>query len=52
MFLEEDYLYLGKRKTFIPKARVFTGIFKKLVKHQNILDRIFENGVKYMYDNL
>ena len=49
---EEDYLYLGKRKTFIPKARVFTGFFKKLVKHQNILDRIFENDVKYMYDNL
>lgn len=49
---EEDYLYLGKRKTFIPKARVFTGFFKKLVKHQNILDRIFENDVKDMYDNL
>lgn len=49
---EEDYLYLGNRKTFIPKARVFTGFFKKLVKHQELLDKIFENDVKYMYDNL
>lgn len=49
---EEDYLYLGNRKTFIPKARVFTGFFKKLVKHQKELDEIFENDVKYMYDNL
>lgn len=49
---EEDYLYLGKRKTFIPKARVFTGMFKKLSKHQKLLDEIFEKDVKYMYDNL
>lgn len=49
---EEDYLYLGKRKTFIPKARVFTGFFKKLTKHQNILDKIFEKDVKFMYENL
>lgn len=49
---EEDYLYLGNRKTFIPKARVFTGFFKKLIKHQNELDKIFETDVKYMYDNL
>lgn len=49
---EEDYLYLGNRKTFIPKARVFTGFFKKLVKYQKKLDKIFEKDVKYMYDNL
>ena len=49
---EEDYLYLGNRKTFIPKSRVFTGFFRKLVKHQKELDEIFENDVKYMYDNL
>lgn len=49
---EEDYLYLGKRKTFIPKARVFTGFFKKLVKYQHLLDNIFNNDVKFMYDNL
>lgn len=49
---EEDYLYLGKRKTFIPKSRVFTGMFKKIVKHQKLLDEIFETDVKYMYDNL
>lgn len=49
---EEDYLYLGKRKTFIPKARVFTRFFKQLTKHQDILDKIFEKDVKFMYENL
>ena len=34
------------------KSRVFTGFFRKLVKHQKELDEIFENDVKYMYDNL
>ena len=49
---DEDYKYLGKRKSLIPKARVFTGFFKSLVKAQEELDKIFENDVKYMYDNL
>lgn len=49
---EEDYLYLGKRKSLIPKARVFTVFFKKLSKHQNELDKIFENDVLFMYNNL
>lgn len=49
---EEDYLYLGKRKSFIPPARVFTGFMKKLVKYQSKLDNIFESLVKYMYDTL
>lgn len=49
---EEDYLYLGKRKSLIPKARVFTGFLKKLVKYQKELDKIFDEEVKYMYDNL
>lgn len=49
---DEDYLYLGKRKSLIPKARVFTGFFKKIVKYQDELDKIFNNDVKYMYGNL
>ena len=49
---EEDYLYLGKRKSLIPKARVFTNFFKLLTKHQDLLDEIFEEDVLYMYENL
>lgn len=49
---DEDYLYLGKRKTLVPSSRVFTGFFKKLVKHQEELDKIFDNDVKFMYENL
>lgn len=49
---EEDYLYLGKRKSLIPKARVFTGFLKRLSKYQNELDKIFEEDVLFMYDNL
>ena len=49
---DEDYLYLGKRKTFIPKARVFTNFFKSLIKCQKTLDFMFDDDVKFMYDNL
>lgn len=49
---DEDYLYLGKRKSLIPESRVFTGFFKKLIKYQNELDEIFNNDVAFMYDNL
>ena len=49
---DEDYLYLGKRKTLIPKARVFTNFFKSLVKCQKELESMFEEKVKYMYEHL
>ena len=49
---DEDYLYLGKRKTLIPKARVFTNFFKAIVECQKELDSMFEKDVKFMYDNL
>ena len=49
---DEDYLYLGKRKSLIPKARVFTNFFKSLVKCQKELDCMFEEKVKYMYEHL
>ena len=49
---DEDYLYLGKRKTLVPQARVFTNFFKSLVKYQKELDYMFNEKVKYMYENL
>jgi len=49
---DEDYLYLGKRKSLIPPARVFTNFLKKLVKYQEELDKILESDVDWMYDNL
>lgn len=49
---DEDYTYLGKRKTLIPEARVFTNFFKSLMEYQNELNAIFEDEVIFMYDNL
>lgn len=49
---DEDYLYTGKRKTLVPKARVFTNFLKSLTKYQKQLDHMFEEDVKFMYDNL
>lgn len=49
---DEDYLYLGKRKTLIPKARVFTNFFKSLTECQKQLDYMFEENVKFMYEHL
>jgi len=49
---DEDYLYLGKRKSLIPPARVFTGFFKNLIKYQEELDEIFTSDVEWLYENL
>ena len=49
---EGKYKYFGERKHLIPPARVFTGFLNKLKKHQNKLDKIFEEDVKFMYENL
>ena len=49
---DEDYLYLGKRKSLVPEARVFTNFFKNLVNHQELLDKIMADNVMYMYENL
>ena len=49
---DEGYLYLGKRKTLVPKARVVTNFFKSLIECQRQLDCMFEENVKFMYDNL
>ena len=49
---EGEYKYLKKRKHLVPPARVFTGFLKKLKKHEDEMDKIFEQLVKYMYENL
>lgn len=49
---EGKYKYWNDRKHLVPPARVFTGFFKKLKKYKKELDKIFENLVGYMYDNL
>jgi len=49
---DEDYLYLGKRKSLVPPSRVFTGFFKNLIKYQNELDTIFDRDVEWMYENI
>ena len=49
---EGKYKYFGERKHLIPPARVFTGFLNKLKKFQNKLDEIFEEDVKFMYENL
>ena len=49
---EGKYKYFEERKHLIPPARVFTGFFDKLKKHQKEIDEIFEKDVKFMYENL
>ena len=49
---EGKYKYLKDRKHLVPPARVFTGFLNKLKKHQKELDIIFEELVKFMYENL
>jgi len=47
-----EYKYLGKRKHLVPPARVFTRIFKQLMKHKKEVEEINEKIIKYMYENL
>ena len=49
---EGKYKYLNNRKHLIPPSRVFTSFLNKLKKHQKELDIIFEELVKFMYENL
>lgn len=49
---EGKYKYCGDRKHLVPPARVFTGFLNKLKKYKNEIDKIFEELVKYMYENL
>ncbi len=49
---EGKYKYCGDRKHLVPPARVFTGIFKTLEKYKNEMDKINEELIKFMYDEL
>lgn len=48
----KDYEHKYYGKHLIPEARVFTNFFKSLINHQGELNIVFENLVRYMYDNL
>ena len=49
---EGEYKYLKRRKHLVPPARVFTGFLNKLKKYEKELDKIFEELVRFMYENL
>jgi len=49
---EGKYKYWNDRKHLVPPARVFTGFLNSLKKYKEELDKIFEQLVKYMYENL
>ena len=49
---EGKYKYCGDRKHLVPPARVFTGFLNKLKKHKEEINKIIEELVKYMYENL
>ena len=47
-----EYKFFKKRKHLVPPARVFTGFFKQLKKHKKEIDKINEDLIKFMYENL
>ena len=49
---EGRFKYCGDRKHLVPPARVFTGFFKTLKKHRKEIDKINEELIKFMYENL
>lgn len=49
---EGEYKYCKDRKHLVPPARVFTGIFKSLEKHTNEIQKINEEIIKFMYEEL
>lgn len=49
---ESKYKYWNDRKHLVPPARVFTGFFNKLKNQKEELDKIYEQLVKFMYENL
>ena len=49
---EGKYKYCGERKHLVPPARVFTGFLNKLKNCKQEIEEIFEELVKFMYDNL
>ena len=49
---EGKFKYCGERKHLVPPARVFTGFLSKFKKHKKEINEIYENLVKFMYENL
>ena len=49
---EGKYKYCGERKHLVPPARVFTGFLNKLKNCKQEIEEIYEELVKFMYDNL
>lgn len=49
---EGKYKYLRERKHLIPPARVFTGFLNKLKDCKTEIEEIFDELVKFMYENL
>ena len=49
---EGKYKYCGERKHLVPPARVFTGFLNKLKNCKQEIEEIYEELVKYMYENL
>lgn len=49
---ESKYKHWNDRKHLVPPARVFTGFLNSLKKYKEELDKMFEEAVKFMYENL
>ncbi len=49
---EGKYKYCGDRKHLVPPARVFTGFLNKLKEYKQEIGDIFEELVRFMYENL
>ena len=49
---EGEYKFLKKRKHLVPPARVYTGFMKSLKRHKEEIEKINEELVKFMYENL
>lgn len=49
---EGKYKYCGEIKRLVPQARVFTGFLNKLKNCKEEIEEIFEELVKFMYENL
>ncbi len=49
---EGKYKYCGDRRHLVPPARVFTGFLNKLKGCKEEIEEIFEELVRFMYENL
>ena len=49
---EGEYKYFRNRKHLVPPARVFTGFLKLLRKHKDEIEKINEELIEFMYEEL